>query len=98
MATGRYVSDLDSGDLLGPVEYTLSAFAVREYCHAVELHQDYFQGVENQIAPPTLVHLEKLRLYRHACPAGTGPSARVQQITCADAAEGHPYRSFPWGE
>jgi hypothetical protein len=23
------------------------------------------------------VHLNKLRLYRHACPEGTGPSARV---------------------
>ncbi len=96
MATGRYVSDLDSGDLLGPVEYTLSAFAVREYCHAVELHQDYFQGVENQIAPPTLVHLEKLRLYRHACPAGTGPSARVHveyDATFHDAVKvGEPLR------
>jgi hypothetical protein len=77
VATGRYVSDLDRGDVLGPVEYTLSPFVVREYCHAVELHHEFFQGVENQIAPPTLIHLEKLRLYRHACPAGTGPSARV---------------------
>ena len=24
-----------------------------------------------------LVHLDKLRLYRHACPQGTGPHARV---------------------
>ena len=77
MSTGRYVSDLDSGDILGPVEYTLSPFVVREYCHAVELHQDYFQGSVDQIAPPTMIHLEKLRLYRHACPAGTGPTARV---------------------
>lgn len=77
MPTGRYVSDLDRGDVLGPVEYTLSPFAVREYCHAVELHHDFFQGIKDQIAPPTLIHLEKLRLYRHACPAGTGPDARV---------------------
>ena len=27
--------------------------------------------------PPTLIHLDKLRLYRHACPLGTGPHARV---------------------
>ena len=27
--------------------------------------------------PPTLIHLDKLRLYRHACPKGTGPHARV---------------------
>ena len=77
MSTGRYVSDLDSGDVLGPVEYALSPFVVREYCHAVELHQEFFQGSFDQIAPPTMIHLEKLRLYRHACPAGTGPNARV---------------------
>ncbi|WP_439499399.1 hypothetical protein [Bosea sp. (in: a-proteobacteria)] len=77
MAIGRYVTDLDTGDVLGPVEYEISPFQVREYCHSVEMHQEYFQGTENQIAPPTLVHLEKLRLYRHACPAGTGPTARI---------------------
>ena len=77
MAVGRYVSDLDRGDMLGPVDYSMSRFAVREYCHSVELHQPCFQGREGQIAPPTLVHLDKLRLYRHACPAGTGPHARV---------------------
>ena len=77
MSTGRYVSDLDRGDVLGPVEFSLSPFVVREYCHAVELHQEYFQGSVDQIAPPTMIHLEKLRLYRHACPAGTGPTARV---------------------
>jgi hypothetical protein len=77
MAVGRYVSDLDRGDVLGPVDYALSRFVVREYCHSVELHQPCFQGRDGQIAPPTLVHLDKLRLYRHACPAGTGPHARV---------------------
>jgi hypothetical protein len=71
------VSDLDLGDVLGPVEYTLSAFVVREYCHAVELHHDFFQGIDHPVMPPTLIHLDKLRLYRHACPAGTGPDARV---------------------
>ena len=40
MATGRYVTDLDTGDVLGPIDYTMSKFVVREYCHANELHQD----------------------------------------------------------
>ena len=44
MATGRYVTDLDQGDVLGPVEYTMSKFVVREYCHANELHQACFQN------------------------------------------------------
>ena len=77
MALGRYVSDLDVGDVIGPIEYTMSRFVVREYCHANELHHDFFQGVEGQIAPPSLVHLDKLRLYRHGCPEGTGPDARI---------------------
>jgi hypothetical protein len=77
MAVGRYVTDLDRGDVLGPIDYTMSRFVVREYCHANELHQTVFQHREGQYAPPTLVHLDKLRLYKHACPAGTGSTARV---------------------
>ncbi len=77
MATGKYVSDLELGDVIGPVEYTMSAFVVREYCHANEVHHEFFQGTHDQVAPPTLVHLDKLRLYRHGCPLGTGPSARI---------------------
>lgn len=77
MAVGGYVSDLDTGDVLGPVDYTLSSFVVREYSHAVEMHHPCFQGSEGLVMPPTLIHLDKLRLYRHACPKGTGPSARI---------------------
>ncbi len=78
MATGGVVSDLDKGDVLGPVEYTLSPFVVREYSHAVEMHHPCFQGREGDLVmPPTLIHLDKLRLYKHACPGGTGPSARI---------------------
>lgn len=55
----------------------MSRFMVREYCHANELHHDFVQNVHDLIAPPTLVHLDKLRLYRHGCPGGTGPSARI---------------------
>lgn len=77
MTTGRYTSDLEVGDTLGPVDYTMSRFVVREYCHANELHQPCFQEKDGQFAPPTLVHLDKLRLYKIACPGGAGPSARV---------------------
>lgn len=77
MAVGRYTTDLEKGDLLGPVEYTMSKFVVREYCHANELHQACYQGRDPQFAPPTLVHLDKLKLYKAACPAGTGPTARI---------------------
>ena len=77
MAIGGTVSELEKGDVLGPVEYRLSSFVIREYTHAVELHHPVFQGVSGQIMPPSLIHLDKLRLYRHACPKGTGPSARI---------------------
>jgi hypothetical protein len=77
VATGRYTSDLTEGDALGPVEYTMSRFVAREYAHANELHQPCFQGTADPIAPPTLVHIDKLRLYKIACPAGAGPSARI---------------------
>jgi len=77
VAVGGYTSDLEPGDVLGPVEYTLSPFVVREYCHAVELHNDVFQHTKGGMMPPTLIHLDKLRLYRHACPKGTGPHARI---------------------
>lgn len=77
MATGRYISDLEAGDDLGRVFYTVSAFTVREYCHAVEMSAEMFLGADNPVAPPTLVHLDKLKLYEVACPGGTGPSARL---------------------
>ena len=84
MAVGRCVSDLEQGDVLGPVEYTMSRFMIREYCHANELHHEYFQGSDGQVAPPTLIHLDKLRLYRHSCPQGTGPHARIHYEFDAD--------------
>ena len=77
MAVGRYTTDLEPGDVLGPLEYTMSKFVVREYCHANELHQGCYQGADPAFAPPTLVHLDKLKLYKLACPAGTGPTARI---------------------
>ena len=77
MSVGRYTTDLDKGDVLGPVDYTMSTFVVREYCHANELHHPCYQGKDVRFAPPTLVHLDKLKLYKVACPEGTGPSARI---------------------
>jgi hypothetical protein len=77
VATGGYVSDLEVGDELGPLQYTMSKFVAREYCHANELHHEFLQGTDEPVAPPTLVHLDKLRLYRHACPLGVGANARI---------------------
>jgi hypothetical protein len=78
MALGRYVSDLEQGDVLGSFEYEVTPFVVREYCHSVELHQDVFQNAGPvQRWPAPLVHIDKLRFFKLACPGGTGPDARI---------------------
>jgi hypothetical protein len=77
MATGRYTSDLEEGDRLGPVDVVISAFQVREYCHANEMHHPCFQDEDHPIVPPSMAHLEKLRFYTMYCPEGCGPNARV---------------------
>jgi hypothetical protein len=77
MTTGRYTSDLEEGDRLGPVDVVISAFQVREYCHANELHQPCFQDEDSPVVPPSMAHLEKLRFYTMYCPEGCGPNARV---------------------
>lgn len=78
---GRWVSDLETGDVLPDVVYQLSPFAVREYCHGVEEAGERFHhavGDRPQVAPPTMVHLDKLRVLAAGCPEGAGPTARMQ--------------------
>jgi hypothetical protein len=79
VTVGRYVSDLEVGDRLGPVEYVMTPFIVHEYAHGVEFDHEYFYGAspEGHIAPPTLVHTDKLRLFAASCPGGDGPHARL---------------------
>jgi hypothetical protein len=79
MALGRYASDLEAGDVLGSFEYEVEPFVVREYSHSVELHQEEFQdGTDGvQYWPAPLVHIDKLRFFKTACPGGAGPSARI---------------------
>lgn len=80
MAVGRYVSDLETGDVLEPVEYVMSPFIVREYAHSVEEQSPVLAGdvpADEQLAPPTLVHIDKIRLLKRNCPGGRGPHARI---------------------
>ncbi|MGE0878446.1 MAG: hypothetical protein AB7L13_05340 [Acidimicrobiia bacterium] len=74
---GRYVTDLEVGDELGPIEYVLEAAHVREYAHGCEESAERNQGVAGQLAPPTIFHADKVRLLDLACPDGNGPSARM---------------------
>ncbi len=78
---GRFVSDLEVGDVLPSVEYTLTPLVTGEYCHGVELSDDRFFGPSPghpRLAPPTMVHVDKLRVLDRACPGGPGPAARMQ--------------------
>jgi hypothetical protein len=77
---GRWVSDLEVGDVLGPLDHTLTPFLVHEYAHAVEECTERHLGVEGLVAPPTIVHTDKLRLFNHACPEGAGPHARLHLV------------------
>ena len=76
---GRLVSDLQVGDDLPEVEYVASPFMIREYCHGVEETSERFVGAPDsgQLAMPTLVHIDKLRVLEQACPGGSGPVARL---------------------
>jgi hypothetical protein len=77
---GHLVSDLEVGDVLGPVDHVLTPFLIREYAHAVEDTSERHQGSSGPIAPPTIVHSHKTRLLDHACPEGAGPVARLHLV------------------
>lgn len=82
MAIGGYASDLEEGDVLEPIVYELTPFIVREYCHGVEEDSELFHSPAEatggeQYMVPTLTHIEKIRILKHNCPGGAGPSARI---------------------
>jgi hypothetical protein len=84
---GRYVSDLQVGDVLPPMEYVITPFLVREYCHGVEETDERFLGAGAhgpQLVPPTMVHTDKIRMLEHACPEGAGPVPRMQYEYAAE--------------
>jgi hypothetical protein len=60
----------------------MSPFVIREYCHGTgETFEPFHSPSELtggcQVAPPTLAHIEKIRLLKRNCPAGNGPDARI---------------------
>jgi hypothetical protein len=75
------VSDLEVGDVLEPVRYVMTPFVVREYCHGVDEVAEEFHrvvpDVGQQLVPPPLAHIDKIRLVNKNCPEGPGPTARI---------------------
>jgi hypothetical protein len=80
MVLGRWVSDLEVGDVLGPVEQVVTPFLLREFAHAVEDSSERHQGADSLVVAPTIVHAHKTRVLDHACPEGPGPTARIHLI------------------
>lgn len=81
MALNRYISDLEAGDVFRPVTYTVTPFLAREYCHGVEEADEVFHAATGEaVAPPTLVHIDKVRLLHANCPEGAGPTARLHYM------------------
>jgi hypothetical protein len=84
---GGYISDLEAGDVFEPVEYVLTAYMCSEYAHGVEESREWFHGVQSppgrQIRPPTMIHVDKMRILEKNClkeqrvSGARGPDARV---------------------
>jgi hypothetical protein len=84
---GGYISDLEKGDVFKPVEYVITPFMCSEYAHG---NEDMWEGfhspnspVGRQIRPPTMIHVDKMRILEHNCDKERrisgmkGPDARI---------------------
>jgi hypothetical protein len=84
---GGYISDLDTGDVFESVSYVVTPMMTTEYAHSVEDTFEWFHSASSpdhrQVRPPTMVHIDKLRILEANCPkearlAGMkGPDARI---------------------
>jgi hypothetical protein len=91
---GGYISDLEAGDVFEPVEYILTPFMCSEYAHGVETAREWFHSPRapsgRQMRPPTMIHVDKMRILEANClkeqrvsaggritTAAKGPDARI---------------------
>jgi hypothetical protein len=84
---GGYISDLEAGDVFQPVEYVLTPFMASEYAHGVEESWEGFHSNNcpggRQIRPPTMIHVDKMRILEKNClkeqrvSGMRGPDARI---------------------
>jgi hypothetical protein len=68
---GGYISDLEAGDVFKPVEYVLTPFMCSEYAHGVETGHEWFHSARapggRQVRPPTMIHVDKMRILEANC-------------------------------
>jgi len=84
---GGYISDLEKGDVFKPVKYEITAFMCSEYAHGCEERSEFFHSAHNpagrQIRPPTMIHVDKMRILEANCDKEQrvsgmkGPDARI---------------------
>jgi hypothetical protein len=84
---GGYISDLEASDVFEPVEYVVTSLMASEYAHGVEENCEWFHSSRTpsgrQIRPPTMIHVDKMRILEHNClkeqriSGAKGPNARI---------------------
>jgi len=84
---GGYISDLEKGDVFKPIRYELTGFMCSEYAHGSEEPSEFYHSALNpagrQIRPPTMIHVDKMRILEENCDREQrvsgmkGPDARV---------------------
>lgn len=80
MSVGGFISDLEAGDVLRPVTFTIDASLARAFCHGFEETSEWFHGAglgDGPFAPPTWIHAAKARLLKASCPRGDGPAPKL---------------------
>lgn len=96
---GGFISDLEAGDVFEPVEYELTAFMCSEYAHGVETNHEWFHSASGpggrQMRPPTMIHVDKMRLLEANCLKERRVSAggRVAESGGPDARVHYEYHS-----
>ncbi|GAA2001281.1 FAS1-like dehydratase domain-containing protein [Microbacterium ulmi] len=67
----KTIADLEPGDVFEPVRYVLTSFMCAVYAHGVEETAECYYSDANpygrQLRPPTMVHVDKLRLLEANC-------------------------------
>jgi hypothetical protein len=68
---GKTIADLEPGDVFTPISYVLTEFMCAVYAHGVEETEEFYYSDLNpygrQLRPPSLVHVDKLRLLEENC-------------------------------
>ena len=68
---GGYISDLEAGDEFKPVDLRAHRVHGPEYAHAVEDNCEWYHSSRTpegrQIRPPTMIHVDKMRILEANC-------------------------------